>query len=113
MTGEGGAGAEGVVVVGTTTITARALQRLAVGIVRDAARVSAGDVGVQLSDRRGALRISVTVPVAERRGMNLVDSGDELRRRLIEGMRELAGRDVGTVDIRYSGVRKSSEKRVR
>jgi hypothetical protein len=113
MTGEGDIGAEGIVVVGTTTITARALQRLAVGIVRDAARVSVGDVGVQLSDRRGALRISVTVPVAERRGANLVDSGDELRRRLIEGMRELAGREVGTVDIRYSGVRKSTEKRVR
>ncbi|MFK3676477.1 hypothetical protein ACI2IP_02015 [Microbacterium sp. NPDC090218] len=113
MTGDGDAEAEVVVVVGTTTITGRALQRLAVGIARDAARVSSRDVGVQLSDRRGALRISVTVPVAEGRGGNLVDSGEDLRQALIEGMRELAGREVGTVDIRYSGVRKSTEKRVR
>ncbi|PRB16092.1 hypothetical protein [Microbacterium sp. MYb62] len=103
------------IVPGRTTFTARALQRLATGIARDAARVSVRDVGVELSDRRGALRIAVTVPVARaaERGGNLVESGEELRRGLIEGMRELAGREVGTVDIRYSGVRRSTEKRVR
>lgn len=101
--------------MGKTTITARALQRVAVGIVRDTARVSARDVGMELSDRRGALRISVTVPVAEAadHGRNLVDRGEELRQGLIEGMRELAGREVGTVDVRYAGVHRSAERRVR
>ncbi|WP_226531988.1 hypothetical protein [Microbacterium paraoxydans] len=100
-------------VAGTTTITARALQRLAVGIVHDAARVSTGDVGVQLSDRRGAVRIAVTVPVTPGQARNVIDSGEELRRDLIEKMRMLAAREVSTVDIQYSGVRRSTEKRVR
>lgn len=113
MTDEEAAPAPGDVVVGTTTITARALQRLAVGIVHDVARVPTRDVGVQLSDLRGAVRISVTVPVAPEHGLNLVDSGEELRRDLIEKMQTLAGREVSTVDIRYSGVRRSTEKRVR
>ncbi|PRA82011.1 hypothetical protein [Microbacterium sp. MYb66] len=103
------------VVVGTTTFTARALQRLAVGLARDAARVAARDVGVQLSDERGALRITVTVPVAmgTPSEANLVDRGDGLRRALVEGMRDLAGREVGAVDVRYSGVRRNRKKRVR
>lgn len=112
MTGERAADAVEGVVVGTTTFTARALQRLVVGIAHDIARVPARDVAVQLSDRRGALRITVTVPVATGRGGNVLDSGEELRRGLIEGMRELAGRAVDTVDVRYSGVRRISEKRV-
>ena len=103
------------VVLGTTTFTARALQRLAVGIAHDVARVSVRDVGVQLSDEHGALRIAVTVPVAiaAKSGKTVVDSGEDLRNGLIEGMRELAGREVGTVDVRYSGVRRNTERRVR
>ncbi|MDF2507309.1 MAG: hypothetical protein K0Q52_1168 [Microbacterium sp.] len=102
-------------VVGTTTFAARALQRLAVGIVHDVARVSVRDVGVQLSDEHGALRIAVTVPVAmaSKSGRNLVDAGEDLRHGLIEGMRALAGREVGTVDVRFSGVRRITEGRVR
>lgn len=102
-------------VVGTTTFTARALQRLAVGIAHDAAHVAVRDVGVQLSDERGTLRITVTVPaaVATGAGSNLIESGEELRRGLIEGMRRLAGREVGTVDVRYSGIHRKREKRVR
>ncbi|WP_337026697.1 hypothetical protein [Microbacterium sp. LB16] len=115
MTSAGTAEALAGTVAGTTILTARALQRLAVGIAHDAARVAAGDVAVKLSDHRGALRISVTVPVAEAAepDANLVDRSEDLRRRLIEGMRDLAGREVGAVDIRYSGVRRNIEKRVR
>ncbi|WP_372468597.1 hypothetical protein ACCO44_04500 [Microbacterium maritypicum] len=107
--------AEAGAVLGTTTFTARALQRLAAGIAHDVARVSARDVGVQLSDDHGALRIAVTVPVAvaSTRRTDLVAGGEELRTGLIEGMRELAGRQVGTVDVRYSGVHRSTERRVR
>lgn len=102
-------------VVGTTTFTARALQRLAVGLAHDAARVPTRDVSVQLTDDRGAMRITVTVPVAlaTAPGRNLVDSGEELRKTLVEGMRRLAGREVGAVDVRYSGVRRHTERRVR
>ncbi|QYM65193.1 hypothetical protein [Microbacterium sp. Se5.02b] len=115
MTGDGAAEAATGGVSGSTTFSARALQRLAVGIVRDAAGVAVRDVGVQLSDHRGALRIAVAVPVARGGGQtsNLVEQGDALRRAVIDGMRDLAGRDVRIVDIRYAGVRRSRETRVR
>lgn len=115
MTAEGAAQPAVTIVPGATIVTARALHRLAAGIAHDVARVAAREVGMHLSDRGGTLALSVTVPMAESAGhdVNLVERGEELRRRLIEGMRELAGREVGTVDIRYSGVRRRSEKRVR
>lgn len=116
MTGDGGGASAGGTASGRTTFTARALERLAVGIARDHARVATRDVGVRLSDRRGALRIAITVPVvttASTHGEGLVRSGAGLRRALIDGMRERAGREVGAVDIRYSGVQRNTEKRVR
>jgi len=115
MTRHGGEGQVQGAVVGTTTFTARALQRLAVGIAHDVARVAVRDVRVQLSDERGSLRLTVTVPVAiaAGTGANLVDRGAELQHELVDGMRQLAGRDVSTVDVRYSGVRRHAEKRVR
>ncbi|MBW8761811.1 MAG: hypothetical protein JF592_04385 [Microbacterium sp.] len=99
---------------GRTTVSARALQHLATGLARDAARVPRRDVAVALSDERGQLRVSVTVPVAlaDDGGRSLVASAEGLRSTVIGGMRELAGRAVGTVDVRYSGVRKISERRV-
>lgn len=102
-------------VAGTTTITGRALQRLAVGIARDTAQVPVRDVSVTLADERGALRISVTIPVAlaAGRGTTIAEDGDEMRRRLIDRMDELAGRTVGSVDVRYSGVRRMTKRRVR
>ncbi|WP_270366493.1 hypothetical protein [Microbacterium algeriense] len=115
MTGgtEGERSAE--VVVGATIFTARALQQLALGIARDAARVSTRDVRVQLSDDGGALRIDVTVPVAmaSSRGTTVIETGDALRAELIDRMRRLADREVRTVNVRYSGVRRNTEKRVR
>jgi hypothetical protein len=100
---------------GTTTFTSRALQRLASGIASDTARVSVRDVSVNLADERGALRVSVTVPVAitGASGATIVERGEELRRGVIDGMKELAGRSVGMVDVRYAGVRRITEKRVR
>lgn len=102
-------------VAGTTNITGRALQRLAVGIARDSAQVSARDVSVTLADEQGALRVSVTIPVALAAGRDatIVEDGDELRQGVVDGMRELAGRTVGSVDVRYSGVRRMRKKRVR
>lgn len=99
---------------GRTTVSARALEHLAVGLARDLARVPRRDVSVALADDQGSLRVSVTVPVALQgsRRESVVDSGAALRHGLISGMQELAGRTVGTVDIRYSGVRKIAETRV-
>jgi hypothetical protein len=106
------------VVPGTTRITARALERLAVGLARDAAHVPSRDVSVRLSDARGGLAVAVTVPVVlggagPRTGQSIEDRGTRLRRQVIDGMRDLAGRTVNTVDIRYSGVRRTKQGRTR
>lgn len=115
MTVEGTAGEREMLVPGRTVVTARALQHLAVGIVRDIAGVDVGDVGVRLADERGALRLSVTVPVAlpGAAEATLVDRGAQLQNELIDGMRRLAARDVSTVDVRYSRVRRDTGRRVR
>lgn len=107
-------------VPGATRITARALERLAVGLVRDAAHVPSREVSVRLSDAGGGLAVAVTVPVVvggaaagARTAPSIADRGSRLRREVIDGMRDLAGRTVRTVDVRYSGVRRTGERRAR
>lgn len=99
---------------GRTTISARALEHLAAGLARDAARVPRRDVAVSVADEQGRLRVSVTVPVAltAGAGRSLVERGEELRRGVIDGMRELGGRAVSAVDVRYAGARRNGERRV-
>lgn len=101
-------------VAGATVVEARALHRLAVGIVRDATRVGAGDVSVQLADRRGDLRVSVEVPVVlTRQGTDPVSArADAVRDAVVQGMRDLAARRVGVVDVRFRGVRREMQRRV-
>ncbi|WP_431867021.1 hypothetical protein [Microbacterium paraoxydans] len=101
-------------VAGATVVEARALHRLAVGIVRDVVRVGAGDVSVQLADRRGDLRVSVEVPVVRgRRGADTVGArADAVRDAVVGGMRDLAARRVGAVDVRFTGVRREDGRRV-
>lgn len=43
----------------------------------------------------------------------MIETGDALRAELIDRMRQLADREVRTVNVRYSGVRRNTEKRVR
>lgn len=105
----------GTTVPGTTRISARALEHLAVCLVRDAAQVAHREISVRLADAGGALKVSVTVPVVvgtDGPG-SIVDRSARLRRRVIEGMRDLAGRRVDVVDVRYLGVRRAEERRVR
>ncbi|MFK4759299.1 hypothetical protein ACI3KS_00045 [Microbacterium sp. ZW T5_45] len=101
-------------VAGVTVISSRALKRVALGLVRDAARVPLTEVSVDVSDDRGALRLSVVTPLALRAGhtTTIAQDGDSVRRGLIDGMRRLAGRTVSTVDLRYSGVQRIAERRV-
>lgn len=101
-------------VPGRTTITARALNRLAVGIVRDASRADATDVSLQLSDDSGALRARVTMPIvieADDR-LTVEQRAEHVRDEFVDRMNALAGRTVRRVDIRYSGVRQTQQSRV-
>ena len=100
--------------VGRTVLTSRALQRVAHGAARDAAQVTARDVSVALHDDGGVLRAEVTVPVAlggEAVG-TLPERGAVIQRAVIEGMDALAGRRVGSVNVRFSSVRRAPERRV-
>ncbi|GAA4708507.1 hypothetical protein APR04_004564 [Promicromonospora umidemergens] len=101
-------------VAGATRISARALEHLAVCLVRDAAHVQHRQVSVRLADDDGGLTVWVSVPVAV--GPNTAGSaaerGSRLRRGVIVGMRDLAGRTVTAVDVRFSGVHQVSGRRV-
>ncbi len=99
---------------GRTILSARALQHLAVGVARDAARVSAKDVSVTLADHEGALIASVTVPVVfgPVANQSLDVQGAHLRRAMIAGLEDYAGRRVTSVNVRFSGVRNIKERRV-
>ncbi|WP_149084545.1 MULTISPECIES: hypothetical protein [Microbacterium] len=101
-------------VAGATVVEARALHRLTTGIVQDAARVGADDVSVELTDRRGDLRVSVVVPVllGNRGDGDVRVRADAVRDAVMRGMRELAARRVAAVDVRFAGVRRESERRV-
>lgn len=98
---------------GRTTLSARALQRLTEGVAKDAARVGARDVAVSLSDDAGALRVAVSVPVVvPSPAATILDQSARLRTGIIAGLEDLAGRRVSAVDIRFTGVQQSAERRV-
>lgn len=101
-------------VPGLTVISSRALRCVASALVRDAARVPLTDVTVDVSDDRGALRVSVVAPLALRPGhaTTIAQDGESLRGGLIDGMRRLTGRTVSAVDLRYSGVQRNAKRRV-
>lgn len=108
----------GDVLRGRTALSARALQNLAVGVAKDAARVGSGEVAVTLSDDAGALRVSVVVPALIMTPVvPIPEQGARVRAGIIAGMQELGGRRVGAVDVRFAGVRRmtlrnTAERRV-
>ena len=114
MTPEAPKEAGGPPLPGRTIVTARALQHLALGLVRDAARIPASDVSVSLSDDAGRLKATVTLPVSlgPAVGQSLIERGITLRGAVVQGMAALAAREVSSVDIRFSGVNVVQERRV-
>jgi len=97
---------------GRTTLSARALQRVTTGVAKDAARLSADDVTVSLSDDSGGLRVVVALPVVAA-ASTITEQGDQLRAGIIQGIADLAGRRVSAVDIRFTGVKRPDHRRVR
>lgn len=98
---------------GRTVLSGRALQHLALGLVRDAARVPARDVSLSFSDDKGMLKAEITLPVVLAAGVerSLVQRAAALREAVTEGMASLAGRSVSAVDVRFSGVREVQGRR--
>ncbi|VXB78229.1 conserved hypothetical protein [Microbacterium sp. 8M] len=115
MTAEATAPAEPVAQRGRTILTGQALRHLAVALVAEASGAPAREISVRWTDDRGGLHAAVSVPLmlgdaAER---TLADRGADLRSALMAGMAERAGRRVGGVDLRYTGVRRIQSRRVR
>ena len=94
---------------GRTVVSSTALHRLAARLVADTAGVRQAHVTVRLSDDRGALRATVSVPVVLAAPVPLSQQGEQLRDAVIQGLDRLAGRRVAAVDVRYAGVQ--SERR--
>lgn len=99
---------------GRTHITARALDRLAAGLARDAADVSLRHVKTNLADSSGELAVSVAVPIALGGGSGgtVTERGEKVREGVRRGMRELAGRTVNEVEVTFTGVLRTQERRV-
>lgn len=97
---------------GRTTISARALQRLSAAVAMDAAEAGPRDVTVTLSDDAGSLRVGVVVPA--RLGVPVIpipEQSARVREGVIAGMRDLGGRSVSSVDVRFVGVHRMAERR--
>ncbi|WP_424936890.1 MULTISPECIES: hypothetical protein [Bacteria] len=97
---------------GRTVVTSAALHRLAARLVADTAGVRPAQVSVRLSDDRGALRATVSLPVVltARASTPLSRQGEGIRDALIGGMDRLAGRRVAVVDVRYAGVQRERRR---
>jgi len=95
---------------GRTVVSSTALHRLAARLVADTAGVRPAQVTVRLSDDRGALRATVSVPVSLAAAAPLSQQGERLRDALIRGMDRLAGRRVAAVDVRYAGVQRERRR---
>lgn len=100
---------------GRTTITARALRRLAVGLVASASGAHPREVALHWDDARGGLHATVTLPLrmGDAVERTLEEQGADVRASLVTGMADQAGRRVDSVDLRFSGVRREDTRRVR
>lgn len=100
---------------GRTTLTARALHRLAVGIVTSASGADPREVTLRWDDADGGLHATVTLPlrVENAAGRTLQEQGASVRTSLVTGMAERAGRRVDAVDLRFAGIHREDERRVR
>jgi len=96
---------------GRNTFSARALQRVTVGVAKDAAQLSSRDVTVSLADDSGSLRVAVALP-AVIAASTITEQGECVRAGVIQGLEDLAGRRVSAVDIRFSGVKQAAQRRV-
>ncbi|WKK72080.1 hypothetical protein Q0F99_03195 [Rathayibacter oskolensis] len=104
-------------VAGTVTINVRSIERTALAIVREELGVEVSAIRVRLSDDGGGLALAVTTPVvlSDEAGAATGTVLDRLHRdrtRIAARMHALTGRTVTRVDIRVTGTRTRSTRRV-
>ncbi|KQQ10182.1 hypothetical protein [Rathayibacter sp. Leaf296] len=113
--------ATGAPVAGTVTVSVRSIERTALAVVHEELGVEVSAIRVRLSDDRGGLALAVTTPVVVdpdpvsapgADGGNLLDRLHRDRARIAARMQALTGRTVTRVDVRVTGTRTRSTRRV-
>lgn len=101
-------------VAGTVTINVRSIERTALAIVHEELDVEVSAIRVHLSDDHGGLALAVTTPVVldPDEGGTVLDRLHRDRARIAARMQELTGRTVSRVDVRVTGTRTRSTRRV-
>lgn len=100
---------------GTVSISVRSIERTALAIVHEELGVEVSAIRVRLSDDHGGLALAVTAPVVAEPGAaggTLLDRLHRDRATIASRMHALTGRTVTRVDIRVSGTRTKSTRRV-
>lgn len=105
-------------VPGRTSITPRALERVARGVAADHLGVSSSRVSVRLADGAGALSVSVAAPLrtspigTATDAPGLVTRSEQARANIARDISTLSGSQVGSVALRVTGVEIVEERRV-
>ncbi|SMH30454.1 hypothetical protein SAMN06295885_0430 [Rathayibacter oskolensis] len=108
-------------VAGTVTITVRSIERTALAIAHEELDVEVSAIRVHLSDDRGGLALAITTPVVLEPplsaapgspGGSVLDRLHRDRARIASRMEALTGRTVTRVDIRVTGTRTRTTRRV-
>ncbi|MWV50969.1 hypothetical protein GRS96_16995 [Rathayibacter sp. VKM Ac-2803] len=108
-------------VAGTVTINVRSIERTALAIVHEELDVEVSAIRIRLSDDGGGLALAVSTPVvlepalADAPGASTGTVLDRLHRdraRIAARIEALTGRTVTRVDIRVTGTRTRSTRRV-
>jgi hypothetical protein len=108
-----------VALAGRVDVTSRALDRVITAIAASELEVKATDVSVTLTDEQGRLGVAVAAPIRvapladlEASGFRLLDRGQRARSSIRAEVERIAGREVGTVSVRFSAAIVSKPRRV-
>lgn len=103
-------------VPGRTSVTPRALERVARGVAADHLGVNSSRVAVRLSDASGSLAVAVSAPVRSAPlgtdAAGLVTRSEQARALIARDITSISGSQVGSVALRVTGVEIVEERRV-
>ena len=103
-------------VAGRTSVTPRALERLATGVAASHLGVDSSRVAVRLSDAAGSLAVAVSAPLRTAPvgvdAPGLVTRSEQARALIARDITSISGSQVGSVALRVTGVEIVEMRRV-
>ena len=103
-------------VAGRTSVTPRALERVARGVAAEHLGIDSSRVAVRLSDAGGLLAVAVSAPVRSAPlgtgAPGLVTRSEQARANIARDITVLSGSQVGSVALRVTGVEIVEPRRV-